>query len=48
MAGVEFGGNIIPIMAGPNMVESEELILDVASNIKKIGAHFLEEVHLNH
>jgi len=41
VAGVEFGGNTIPIMAGPNMVESRELILDVASNIKKIGAHFL-------
>ncbi len=39
--GVEFGGNIIPVMAGPNMVESKELILDVASNVKKIGAHFL-------
>ena len=41
VAGVEFGGSTIPIMAGPNMVESEELILDVASNIKKLGAHFL-------
>lgn len=41
VAGVEFGGETIPVMAGPNMVESEELILDVASNVKKIGAHFL-------
>lgn len=41
IAGIEFGGNTIPIMAGPNMVESEELILDVASNVKKRGAHFL-------
>jgi 3-deoxy-7-phosphoheptulonate synthase len=41
VAGVEFGGSTIPIMAGPNMVESKELIMDVASNIKKIGAHFL-------
>ena len=41
VAGVEFGGDTIPVMAGPNMVESKELILDVASNIKKIGAHFL-------
>lgn len=41
VAGVEFGGNTIPVMAGPNMVESKELILDVASNVKKIGAHFL-------
>jgi len=29
------------VMAGPNMVESKELILDVAENVKKIGAHFL-------
>ena len=41
VSNVEFGGNTIPIMAGPNMVESKELILDVASNIKEIGAHFL-------
>jgi len=41
VAGVEFGGKTIPVMAGPNMVESEELILDVAKNVKKIGAHFL-------
>tara|TARA_Y200000002_G_scaffold131739_1_gene108562 strand:+ start:47084 stop:47977 length:894 start_codon:yes stop_codon:yes gene_type:complete len=39
--GVEFGADTIPVMAGPNMVESKELILDVASNVKKIGAHFL-------
>ena len=41
VAGVEFGGDTIPVMAGPNMVESKELILDVAANVKKIGAHFL-------
>jgi len=41
IAGVEFGGNTIPIFAGPNMVESEKLIMDVAKNVKKIGAHFL-------
>ena len=41
VAGVEFGGNTIPVMAGPNMVESEKLIMDVASNVKKLGAHFL-------
>ncbi|AFS47863.1 3-deoxy-D-arabinoheptulosonate-7-phosphate synthase [alpha proteobacterium HIMB5] len=41
VSNVEFGGNTIPIMAGPNMVESLDLILDVASNVKKIGAHFL-------
>ena len=39
--GVEFGGDTIPVMAGPNMVESKELILDIASNVKKLGAHFL-------
>lgn len=41
IAGVEFGGNKIPVFAGPNMVESEELILDTAKNVKEIGAHFL-------
>ena len=41
VAGVEFGGDLIPIFAGPNMVESRELIFDVATNVKKNGAHFL-------
>ena len=41
ISGVEFGGDLIPIFAGPNMVESKDLILDVAKNIKQIGAHFL-------
>ena len=41
ISGVEFGGDTIPIFAGPNMVESKELIFDVAENVKKIGAHFL-------
>ena len=41
IAGVEFGGNLIPIFAGPNMVESKDLIFDIAENVKKIGAHFL-------
>ena len=41
IAGVEFGGDLIPIFAGPNMVESRELIFDVAQNVKKSGAHFL-------
>jgi len=41
IAGVEFGGYLIPIFAGPNMVESRELIFDAAQNVKKIGAHFL-------
>ena len=39
--GVEFGGKKIPIFAGPNMVESEKLILDCAINIKKSGGSFL-------
>ena len=41
VAGVEFGGGTVPIMAGPNMVESRELILDVARNVKAAGAAFL-------
>jgi len=41
IAGVEFGGDLIPIIAGPNMVESRELIFDIASTVKKYGAHFL-------
>jgi 3-deoxy-7-phosphoheptulonate synthase len=41
VAGVEFGSDLVPIFAGPNMVESEALIIDVAKNIKLLGAHFL-------
>ena len=41
ISGIEFGGNLIPIFAGPNMVESEKLIIDCALNVKKSGAHFL-------
>ena len=41
VSGVEFGGSLIPIFAGPNMVESEELIKDTAISVKKSGAHFL-------
>ena len=41
ISGVEFGSELIPIFAGPNMVESKELIFDVAKNVKEIGAHFL-------
>ena len=41
VAGVSFGDSLIPIMAGPNMVESEELIVKTAINVKKSGAHFL-------
>lgn len=39
--GVEFGGELIPIFAGPNMVESEELIVSTAKSVKASGAHFL-------
>ena len=41
IAGVEFGGKNIPIFAGPNMVESKNLIFDIAKNIKKNNCHFL-------
>ena len=41
VAGIPFGDNLIPVMAGPNMVESEELIVETAINVKKSGAHFL-------
>ncbi len=41
ISGIEFGGNLIPVFAGPNMVESEKLIISCAKNVKKSGAHFL-------
>ena len=41
VSGIPFGDSLIPIMAGPNMVESEELIIETAINVKKAGAHFL-------
>ena len=41
VSGIPFGDSLIPIMAGPNMVESEELIVETAINVKKAGAHFL-------
>ena len=41
VSGIEFGGSLIPIFAGPNMVENEKLIVDCALNVKKSGAHFL-------
>ena len=40
-SGIEFGGNLIPVMAGPNTVENEEMIVEVAKSVKKSGAHFL-------
>jgi len=39
--GVIFGGEKIPIFAGPNMVESQELIIEAAIKLKKIGVDFL-------
>ena len=41
VSGVEFGGELVVVFAGPNMVESKELIEDVALNVKASGAHFL-------
>ena len=41
VSGIPFGDKLIPVMAGPNMVESEELIVKTAINVKKAGAHFL-------
>lgn len=41
ISGVEFNGDLVPIFAGPNMVESEELIVDVAKAVQDSGAHFL-------
>jgi 3-deoxy-7-phosphoheptulonate synthase len=41
ISGIEFGGSLIPIFAGPNMVESKKLIMNVAKNVKNRGAHFL-------
>ena len=41
IAGIEFGGPLIPVFAGPNMVESEALIYDIAKSVKVSGAHFL-------
>ena len=38
---IPFGDSLIPIMAGPNMVENEKLIVETAINVKKAGAHFL-------
>ena len=41
VAGVSFGSKVIPVMAGPNMVENEDLIVETALQVKKAGAHFL-------
>lgn len=41
VAGVEFGGALVPVFAGPNMVENEQLIIATAKAVKKAGAQFL-------
>ena len=41
VSGVEFGGNLLPIIAGPNTVENKEMILKTAYEVKKAGAHIL-------
>ncbi len=41
VAGVEFGGSLVPVFAGPNMVESEDLIVTTAKAVRTSGAHFL-------
>lgn len=41
VAGVTFGGNMIPVFAGPNTVENRDQIIDIAHNVKAAGAHFL-------
>ena len=41
IAGTSFGRKLIPVMAGPNMVENENLIVETAIQVKKAGAHFL-------
>jgi len=40
-AGVEFGGKLIPVFAGPNTVEDEKMIVETARAVKAAGAHFL-------
>lgn len=39
--GIEIGGPLIPVMAGPNTVENEEMIVESAKAIKDAGGHFL-------
>ena len=40
-AGVSFGADDVPIVAGPNTVESEEMIVDIALRVKASGAKVL-------
>lgn len=39
--GIEWGGALIPVLAGPNTVENEAMIVETALAVKKAGAHFL-------
>ncbi|MBN2190574.1 MAG: 3-deoxy-7-phosphoheptulonate synthase [Candidatus Aureabacteria bacterium] len=39
--GVEIGGNLEAIMAGPCSIENEKMIIETAEHIKKAGAHIL-------
>lgn len=41
VAGVEFGGDRIPVFAGPNTVENRAQILEIAKTVKDAGASFL-------
>lgn len=41
VAGVKFGGDLIPVIAGPCSVESEEQVIEVAKAIKESGARLL-------
>lgn len=41
VAGVTFGGPLIPLMAGPNTVEDRDMILRTAEAVNRGGAHFL-------
>ncbi|MED5519749.1 MAG: 3-deoxy-7-phosphoheptulonate synthase, partial [Pseudomonadota bacterium] len=40
-AGIEFGGDLIPVLAGPNLAETEDMIMECARAMKAAGAHFL-------
>ena len=41
VSGVKFNSKKLPVMAGPNMVESEDLIVRTALAVKSAGASFL-------
>ncbi|MBI2361181.1 MAG: 3-deoxy-7-phosphoheptulonate synthase [Deltaproteobacteria bacterium] len=41
VAGVKFGGDVVPVFAGPNTVESEAQIVETAIAVRRRGAHFL-------